>query len=88
MMMLILLFMILIFTFMIRSVIYFFGKYKDQPLIRSSLFALFGIILYLIIVANKQGDLWGSTPLYMFIAILGRLTYIYKYEDGLLDEYQ
>jgi len=83
-----LLFMILIFTFMIKSVIYFFGKYKDQLAIRTSLFALFGIILYLIIVANKQGDLWGSTPLYMFIAILGRLTYINKYEDGLLDENQ
>ena len=74
-------FLILILFISFRSALFLFKIYSTNLVIRSSLITLFGIIAYLLFVANKQGDLWGSMPLYMYIAILGRVAYLERFND-------
>ena len=74
-------FLILILFISFKSALFLFKIYNTNLVIRSSLIVLLGIIAYLLFVANKQGDLWGSMPLYMYFAILGRVAYLERFND-------
>ncbi len=45
---------------------------QDNPLDRSATATILGLALFLFLLANKQGDLWGSTTMYMFLVIICR----------------
>lgn len=49
------------------------GGQAFDPVLRCASAVLVAIIAFEFLVANKQGDLWGSTTLFMFMAIAGRL---------------
>lgn len=57
-----------------RSSRLLFSLSKNNALDRSATATFLAITFFLFLLANKQGDLWGSTILYMCLAIVVRLS--------------
>ena len=50
-----------------------FMDHAGDPVERNSVAILIAVTSLFYLLANKQGDLWGSTGLFMLMAIVGRL---------------
>ena len=50
-----------------------FFSARGSPIDRPAVAVLVALVVYLVLLANKQGDLWGSTGLFMVASMVGRL---------------
>ena len=50
-----------------------FQRFKNSPSDRAALAILFMMIPFLALIANKEGNLWSSWVLFMFMIIVTRL---------------
>lgn len=56
-----------------RSSLTLFRRYRDQPAERSALAVLFAMVVFQALIATKEGNLWSSWNLFMFMLIITRL---------------
>jgi hypothetical protein len=56
-----------------RNGLALFSAAKNSTSDRPAVTSLIALVVYFVLLANKQGDLWGSTSLFMVASILGRL---------------
>ncbi len=62
-----------LFIALIRSGLALFAATRYSASDRPAVTVLIALVVYFVLLANKQGDLWGSTSLFMTASIVGRL---------------
>jgi O-antigen ligase len=50
-----------------------FNRYRDDPPRRAAVAALLAMITYQVLLSNKEGNLWSSVNLFMFIIVINRI---------------
>jgi hypothetical protein len=55
---------------------------KESTLIRPAIMVLVAYVCFLVLLANKQGDLWGSTGLFMASSLVARLAFRLRIEGA------
>ena len=63
------------------SSISLYRRWMLHPVLRTSTATLLAFLVFFLLLANKQGDLWGSTVLFMFMCMAGRLHARRELED-------
>jgi hypothetical protein len=50
-----------------------FRRFKDHPGDRAVIATLLAMVIYQVLIANKEGNLWGSLNLFMYCIVVTRL---------------
>ena len=61
-----------------------FTHFKDRPTERASIAILSALALFYFLLANKQANLWGQCPMFMYFCMISRLKYIHIADDDLV----
>jgi len=56
-----------------RDALWLFRRFADQPVERASISALLALLVYQMLLVNKQGYMWVAVSFFFFIAALPRL---------------
>ncbi len=73
---------------LIRNGLVLFSAARDPVSDRPVATVLIALAVYFVLLVNKQGDLWGSTSLFMTASIVGRLVMrIGVTQTNVCDEY-
>ncbi len=65
--------MLLVFFRTFRDGLWLFRRYAEQPVERASISALIALALYFFLIANKQNNLWGQGPLFLYCCMIARI---------------
>jgi hypothetical protein len=65
--------MLLIFFRTFRDGLWLFRRFAEQPVERASVSALIALALYFFLIANKQNNLWGQGPLFLYCCMIARI---------------
>jgi hypothetical protein len=65
--------MLLVFFRTFRDSLWLFRRFSEQPVERASISALIALALYFFLIANKQNNLWGQGPLFLYCCMIGRI---------------
>jgi hypothetical protein len=69
--MFVLLILVLLRTF--RDGLWLFRRHSEQPVERATVSALLAMALYFFLIANKQNNLWGQGPMFMYCCMIARM---------------
>ena len=61
-----------------------FTHFKDRPTERASIAILSALAVFYFLIANKQANLWGQCPMFMYFCMISRLKYIHMAVDDLV----
>ena len=67
-----------------RDTRWLFTHFKDRPDERASIAILSALAVFYFLIANKQANLWGQCPMFMYFCMITRLKYIHMTDDDLI----
>ena len=66
----------------VRSGIILFRRFRESPTHRASVAILIAMLAYQILLANKEGNLWSSVNLFLFMLLLVRIEILTRDEEA------
>ena len=66
----------------VRSGIILFQRFRESPSHRASVAILIAMLAYQILLANKEGNLWSSVNLFLFMLLLVRIEILTRDQEA------